>query len=81
MQRSADRLRVNTQLIDALTGKHVWAERYDREASDIFVVQDEVAQEIASRLGGYHGELAEAATAKPALVAQFLAFEIITTES
>ena len=62
VQRSADRLRINAQLIDALTGKHVWAERYDKDMSDIFAVQDEVVQEIVSALGGSQGELAEAAT-------------------
>jgi adenylate cyclase len=62
VQRSADRMRVTAQLIDALTGKHVWAERYDREVSDVFTVQDEVSQEIVARLGGYEGALAGAAT-------------------
>ena len=62
MQRSGDRLRITVQLIDALTGNHTWAERYDRDVTDLFVVQDEVTQEIVSKLGGYKGELAEAAT-------------------
>ena len=62
VQRSADRIRITAQLVDALTGKHVWAERYDRDLSDIFAVQDEVTQAIVARLGGNEGELAEAAT-------------------
>lgn len=62
VQRSDDRLRINTQLVDALTGKHMWAERYDLDVADVFAVQDEVTQEIVSRLGGYYGEVAEAAT-------------------
>jgi adenylate cyclase len=42
VQRSADRIRINTQLIDALTGRHIWAERYDRNLTDIFALQDEI---------------------------------------
>ncbi|MDJ0610562.1 MAG: adenylate/guanylate cyclase domain-containing protein [Kiloniellales bacterium] len=62
VQGSADRIRITAQLVDALTGKHLWAERYDRDRSDIFAVQDEVTQAIVARLGGNEGELAEAAT-------------------
>ena len=39
--RSGDRIRVTAQLIDALKGHHLWAERYDREMKDIFVLQDD----------------------------------------
>jgi adenylate cyclase len=42
LQRSGDRIRINTQLIDALTGNHIWAERYDRDLKDIFALQDEI---------------------------------------
>ncbi len=42
VQRSADRIRINAQLIDALTGRHIWAERYDRELTDLFAMQDEI---------------------------------------
>ena len=44
IRRSGNRVRVTAQLIDALTGNHIWAERYDREVQDIFAVQDEVTQ-------------------------------------
>jgi adenylate cyclase len=44
IRRSGNRVRVTAQLIDALTGNHIWAERYDREIQDIFAVQDEVTQ-------------------------------------
>ena len=37
---------VTAQLIDALTGKHLWAERYDRELKDIFAIQDEITKKI-----------------------------------
>ena len=50
VQRSADQIRVTAQLIDAATGAHVWAERYDRPAKDIFAVQDEITGIIAARL-------------------------------
>src|SRR5262245_27443340 len=40
IRRAGDRVRVNAQLIDAVTGTHRWAERYDRELSDVFSVQD-----------------------------------------
>ena len=46
VRKGGSRLRISAQLIDAATGKHVWAERYDREIVDIFVVQDEVTEAI-----------------------------------
>ena len=46
VQRSADRVRITAQLIDALTGRHLWAERYDRDLKDIFALQDEVTSNI-----------------------------------
>ena len=50
IQKSGDRLRVNAQLIDALNGHHLWANRYDREMKALFVMQDEIAKEIAIAL-------------------------------
>ena len=50
VQRSGDRIRVSAQLIDANTGHHKWAERYDREVSDIFLLQDEITETIVARL-------------------------------
>ncbi|MBI3757936.1 MAG: tetratricopeptide repeat protein [Deltaproteobacteria bacterium] len=50
VQKVGDRVRINTQLIDATTGGHVWAERYDRALTDIFRVQDELTQEIVSAI-------------------------------
>jgi adenylate cyclase len=46
VQRSDDRIRINAQLIDALTGHHLWAERYDRDLKDIFALQDEITMKI-----------------------------------
>lgn len=51
--RKADsRIRVTAQFVDADTGNHIWADRYDRDLDDIFVVQDEVAQGIVGALQG-----------------------------
>ena len=50
VRRGGDRLRVTAQLIDAATGHHLWAERYDRESSDVFALQDEITREVASAL-------------------------------
>ena len=50
VRRSGDRVRVNAQLIDATTGHHVWADRYDRELVDIFAIQDEIVREIVVAL-------------------------------
>ena len=50
VQRSADRVRITAQLIDALTGHHLWAERYDRDLKDIFALQDEITLKIIQAL-------------------------------
>jgi len=46
IQRSANRVRITAQLIDALTGRHIWAEHFDRDLKDIFALQDEVTGNI-----------------------------------
>jgi TolB-like protein len=51
VQRIGDRLRVNAQLIDTRTDTHAWAQTYDRDVSDLFVIQSEIAQAIAWQLG------------------------------
>jgi adenylate cyclase len=48
VRRVGDRLRVTAQLIDATTGRHVWAERYDRTLSDLFDIQDEITRSVAA---------------------------------
>ena len=50
VRRSGNRLRISAQLIDALTGAHHWAERYDRQLSDIFAVQDEITRSVAGAI-------------------------------
>jgi adenylate cyclase len=51
VRRNASRVRVNAQLIDAETGGHVWAERYDRDVSDVFAVQDEITHAVTMAIG------------------------------
>ena len=46
VQRSGDRVRITAQLVDALTGNHLWAERYDRDLKDLFALQDEITTKI-----------------------------------
>ncbi len=48
VRKGGDRVRVTAQLIDAETGHHVWAEKFDRELEDIFALQDEITQRIAA---------------------------------
>ena len=51
VRRSGSRIRVTTQLIDAETGNHIWAERYDRALEDVFAVQDEITGAVATEIG------------------------------
>lgn len=50
VQKAADKVRVNVQLIDARADSHLWAKTYDRDLADVFAIQSEVAQEIADSL-------------------------------
>jgi TolB-like protein/class 3 adenylate cyclase/cytochrome c-type biogenesis protein CcmH/NrfG len=50
VRRSGNRARITAQLVDGATGHHIWAERYDRELTDIFAVQDDVREKIVSSL-------------------------------
>src|SRR5262245_22978898 len=52
VRRTGKRLRVTVQLLDATSGHHLWAERYDRELEDVFEVQDEIVGAIVSALPG-----------------------------
>ncbi len=60
VRRSGNQLRITAQLIDTATGHHVWAERYDRDLTDVFAVQDEITANIVSALDVelVHGEVA-----------------------
>ena len=50
VQRSADRIRITAQLIDATTGHQIWSQRYDREQKDIFAIQDDITLAITKAL-------------------------------
>jgi TolB-like protein len=50
VQRSGNRMRVNVQLIEAATGAHLWAERFDKPVADLFDMQDEIVARLANQL-------------------------------
>jgi len=50
VQKSGERIRISAQLIDALTGRHLWAQRYDRDLKDLFTLQDEIIMKILSAI-------------------------------
>ena len=64
LQRSNNKMRVTAQLIDATTGSHLWADRYDRELENIFTIQDDITRSIAGALGGLQGEIGRAEAAR-----------------
>jgi adenylate cyclase len=51
VQRDQDRVRVNAQLIDAASGAHIWADRFDEDRADLFKLQDEIVARLANGLG------------------------------
>jgi TolB-like protein/Tfp pilus assembly protein PilF len=51
VQKADGRVRINAQLIETATDKHVWAEQYDRELRDVFAVQDEITRRVVAELG------------------------------
>jgi TolB-like protein len=55
VRKAGKRLRITAQLIEAATGAHVWAERYDRDLEDLFAVQDDVTEQIVWALAGKVG--------------------------
>ena len=50
MRRAGQRVRITSQLIDTATGTHLWAERYDRDLTDIFAVQDDITSRVAAAI-------------------------------
>src|SRR5215471_371855 len=70
VQRAGDQVRVNVQLINAMTDAHLWAETYDRKLTDIFAVESDIAKNIADTLqaklsGSEESSIAKAPTASP----------------
>jgi TolB-like protein len=86
VQRSADRIRINAQMVDALTGHHIWAEKYDRDLKDIFVLQDEITMKIITALqvkltaGEYAHLVAKGAKNVEAYIKLLQAYELHTTK-
>lgn len=64
IQRSDQNVRVTAQLINASTGRPLWADRYDREISSIFAIRDDITRSIAGTIGGLSGKLAQAEVAR-----------------
>ena len=62
VQRDQNRVRVNAQLVDAVSGAHLWADRFDEDVADLFKLQDEVVAQLANALR-YELGMAEAAKA------------------
>ena len=60
VRKDADRLRIVAQLVDAKTGEHVWAERFDRSGTDPWALQDEVTEKVVTALAGDVGALKKA---------------------
>ena len=50
VRKGGDRVRITAQLIDGVTGEHVWAERYDRDLAEIFAVQDEITEKVVAAI-------------------------------
>src|SRR5215831_18022107 len=50
VRKSGQKMRISAQLIDARSGKHIWAERYDLELNDVFAIQDEIAERVAGAI-------------------------------
>ena len=50
VRKGGDRLRITVQLIDAVSGNHIWAQRYDREVADIFELQDEITSNVVATI-------------------------------
>ena len=75
VRKAAERVRISAQLIDAETGAHIWAERYDRDLTDIFALQDEVTREIVAALKVEIGE--DGARAAPVRTANVEAYDFL----
>jgi TolB-like protein/tRNA A-37 threonylcarbamoyl transferase component Bud32 len=65
VRREAGRIHLNAQLIDTRTDAHVWAQEYDRDLSDVFALQSEIAQKIADQLGTEVSSTEKAAIQEP----------------
>ncbi len=84
VQRTGNHLRINAQLIDTRTDSHLWAQTYDRDVSDIFALQSEIARTIAEQLHAKISERERLAMARPRtvdLIAQDLYTQALLAEN
>jgi adenylate cyclase len=87
VQKSGDRVRITAQLIDALSGHHLWAERYDRDLKDIFALQDEITMKVITALqveltaGEMVGMIAKGTKNIDAFIKYLQAYELIASAS
>jgi TolB-like protein/predicted Ser/Thr protein kinase/Tfp pilus assembly protein PilF len=77
VQRSGNRVRVNAQLVDARTDRHLWGQTYDRDLSDVFAIQSEIAKTIADQLQARLSPGEEKAIERPPTT-DLLAFDLYT---
>lgn len=59
VRKSGERVRITAQLVDAATGHHLWAERYDRDLKDLFALQDEITKKVVTAMAGFAVETLE----------------------
>jgi hypothetical protein len=50
LRKSGQHVRISAQLVDAISGKHIWAERYDLELTEVFAIQDDIAERVAGAI-------------------------------
>jgi TolB-like protein/Tfp pilus assembly protein PilF len=77
VQRAGNRVRVNAQLVDARTDAHLWAQTYDRDLSDVFAIQSEIAEAIAAQLQAKLSPNEKAAIDRPPTT-DLVAFDLYT---
>jgi len=66
VEKNADQIRVTAQLVDAATGDHVWAERFDRDLVDVFAIRDDITHSIVAAITGHSGPSPKADAGKAA---------------
>src|SRR5262249_48253481 len=77
VQRSGNRVRVNAQLVDARTDKHLWGQTYDRDLADVFAIQSEIAKTIADQLQAKLSPIEKSAIERPP-TSDITAFDLYT---
>ncbi len=79
VRRVGDDLRVTAQLIDAETGAHIWADKFDRKMADVFLLQDEIVGQIVAKIAGGYGviETTEAKSATRKNPEQIQAYDLV----